>query len=259
MMKRNGKSKEKPFEAQFFSTLAAAIWITAFILFIVIFDDDLSSIVGLGNVVGWEKWALCGIVLVIGLLLGGYISILSDKCLEKAGYGIKSLEKYGARVETDATTATFTLEGRNVIVDIIGINEDVGGEYGCVAMPYTRIRVEHTGKIPYVMELMNKKIRFFDEHAYMEWKKQLGFSYESIMWDWEMRIPEKIESRTNENMVAEWERCIYDTMVGAGLEGLLRIEPEQVYFLQKGEFLEGTYLKNAVDVLTSLAEKMEKI
>jgi len=126
-------------------------------------------------------------------------------------------------------------------------------------MPYTRIRVEHTGKIPYVMELLNKKIRFFDEHAYMEWKKQLGFSYGSIMWDFEIRIPEKIESRTNENMVAEWVRCIYDTMVGAGLEGLLRIELEQVYFLQKGEFLEGAYLKNAVDVLTSLAEKMEKI
>ena len=258
-MKRNGKSKEKPLEAQFFSTLAAAIWITAFILSIVIFYDDFSSIIGLGNVIGWEKWALCGIVLVIGLLLSGCMWVLSDKCLEKAGYGIKSLEKWGARVETDASTAMFAPAGRNVIVDIVSIEETLGEEYGCVAMPYTRIRVEHTGKIPYVMELLDKKIRFFDEHAYIEWKKQLGFSYGSIMWDFEMRIPEKIESRTNENMVAEWVRCIYDTMVGTGLEGILRIEPEQVYFLQKGEFLEGTYLKNAVDVLTNLAEKMERI
>ena len=258
-MNRNGKSKGKPLEAQFFSTLAAAIWITAFILFIVIFDDDLSSIVGLGNVVGWEKWALCGIVLVIGLLLSGYMSVLSDMSFEKAGYGIKALEKCSAGVETDATTVTWTSAGRNVIVDIVSIEETLGEEYGCVAMPYTRIRVEHTGKIPYVMELLDKKIRFFDEHAYIEWKKQLGFSYGSIMWDFEMRIPEEIESETNENMVVEWVRCIYDTMVGTGLEGVLRIELGQVYFLQKGEFLEGTYLKNAVDVLTRLAEKMERI
>lgn len=258
MMQRNGKSKEEPFEAQFFSTLAAAIWITAFILSIVIFDDGLRSIVGLGNVVGWEKWALCGIVLVIGLLLSGYISILSDECLEKAGYGIKALEKCSAGAETDATTVTCASAGRNVIVDTVSIEETLGEECGCVAMPYTRIRVEHTGKIPYVMELLDKKIRFFDGHAYIEWKKQLGFAG-SIMWDFEMRIPEKIESRTNENMVAEWVRCIYDTMVGSGLEGVLRIEPEQVCFLQKGEFLDGKYLKNAVDVLTSLAEKVEKI
>ena len=259
MMERNGKSKWEPLEAQFFSTLAAAIWITTLVLCIVIYVDGLSSIVGLGNVVGWAKWALCGIVLVIGLLLVACIQDLHDKCLENAGYGIKALEKYGARVETDATTATWTSAGRNAIVDIVSIEETLGEEYGYVAMPYTRIRVEHVGKMPYVMEVLNWKIRFFDEHAYMEWKEQLGFSYGSIMYDLEMHIPEKIESKTNENVVAEWVRCIYDTMVGAGLEGLLIIEPEQVYFLQKGEFLEGTYLKNAVDVLTSLAEKMEKI
>lgn len=223
------------------------------------------------NIPGWAKWTLYVLVLLIYLISISYISALREEFLEKSGYGIKTLERWGARVETDPTTtggkytiATLTSAGRKVIVDIIEHKERTicGSTYIAYTRIYTRIRVEHTGKIPCVVEVLKGKInhiRFFDKYAYTEWKRR--------KWD-HRNVPKKVKINGNKVrtaapkhivlMVTEWARHVFNDQNIAKLNGILRIEPEQVYFLQEGFLLEGEYLKNSVDSLVNLAEKIEK-
>jgi len=115
------------------------------------------------------------------------------------------------------------------------------------SIPHTRIIVKHAGEVPCVVEVRYGKISLFDKHAYMEWKER----------DLDPRdVP--TESKIDDNMAAEWIRQIFDNQNLSELNGILRIEPEQVYFLQKGEFLEGKYLKDAANVLIGLSRKIGK-
>ena len=230
--------------------LSASEWII-FILWLgslFVFDDDIC------NITGWTEWELLFFGLIIFILLRICIEYLMEKCLEKAGYGIKALERWGARIETGPTTsgdrpiaATFTSAGKKAIVDIIDVWEWMDYWY---CKPHTRIRVEHAGEIPCVAEVPHGRmdhISFFDKHAHMEGKKR----------DLDPRDV-SIESKINENVVAEWIRHVFDNQSISELKGILRIEPEQVYFLEQGELLDGEYLKDAANVLISLAEKIEK-
>jgi len=203
-------------------------------------------------------------MVVASILLSSVLTEQKDKCLEKAGYGIKTLEKSGAKVETcgDYSIATFTLADRDVFVDSIKImecEEDV-----CFMVPFLRIQVKHTGKIACVMQVLNgdrKRIEFFDKYTYMEWKQQ------SV--DEDLRVvPRKVKihginvpttfPKGMIPMVMERAKRIFDDPGIAQLEGILRIEPERVFFLQEGNMPEQEHLKNMVNLLVGIAEKTEK-
>lgn len=242
MMKEDVRGGEH-LKAQIFSALE---WIM-FILLLggLAFNDDIR------NITGWTGTELLFFGLIIYIFSIVCIECLKVGCLEKAGYEIKGLERWGARLETGPTTsgytpiaAAFTSAGTKATVDIVRIWEYMDYHY---SMPHTRIIVKHAGEMPCVVEVRYGKISLFDKHAYMEWKKR----------DLDPRdVP--TESRINDNMAAEWIRHIFDNQNISELKGILRIEPEQVYFLQEGEFLEGKYLKDAANVLIGLSRKIGK-
>lgn len=246
MTKEDAEREREHLKAQIFSALE---WIILILLLGgFAFNDDIR------NITGWTETELLFFGLIIYIFSIGCIKGLKVGYLEKAGYGIKALERWGARIETGPTTtgdrpiaATFTSEGKKAIVDIIDVWEWMDYYY---CEPHTRIRVEHAGEIPCVVEVPHGRmdhISFFDKHAYMEGKKR----------DLDPRDV-SIESKINENVVAEWIRHVFDNQSISELKGILRIEPEQVYFLKQGELLDGEYLKDAANVLISLAEKIEK-
>lgn len=249
MMKKDEKRKGKPLKAHFFSALELAL-VIILLISVFVFDDDIC------NITGGTEWGLFSLYIIIIILVfsGVCIKRLREECLEKAGYGIKALERWGASIETGPTTsgdrpiaATFTSAGKKAIVDIIDVWEWMDYSY---REPHTRIRVEHAGEIPCVVEVRNGRMdhtSLFDKHAYMEGKKR----------DLDPRDV-SIESEINENVVAEWIRHVFDNQSILELKGILRIEPEQVYFLEQGKLLDGEYLRDAANVLISLAEKIEK-
>lgn len=230
-------------KAQIFSALE---WIMLILLLGgLAFNDDIR------NITGWTETELGFFGLIIYIFSIVCIEGLKGGCLEKAGYGVKALERWGARLEKGSTisgdrpiAATFTSAGKKATVDIVEIWEYMDHHY---SIPHTRIIVEHAGEIPGVVEMRYGRVSIFDKHAYMEWKKR----------DLDPRdVPTK--SRINDNMAAEWMRHIFHNQKISELKGILRIEPEQVYFLQEGEFLEGKYLKDAANMLIGLSRKIEK-
>lgn len=246
MMEKDGKRKGKPLNAHLFSALELVIvilWLGSLSVFNKVIH----------NITGWIGWVLLFLYIIIFGFSIECIRGSRKKCLEKAGYGIKALERWGARIETGLTTsgdrpiaATFTSAGKKAIVDIIDVWEWMDYWY---SEPHTRIRVEHADEIPCVAEVPHGRmdhIRFFDKHVYMEGNKR----------DLDIRNA-SIESKINENVVAEWIRFVFDNQNLSELKGILRIEPEQVCFLERGELLDGEYLKDAANVLISLAEKIE--
>ena len=155
------------FVSRLFGTLS---WITAIVTATVLFI--LLSVVPWGlNVWTWAL-ALVGTVVVGGLLI-----VLTEKYerkfLEKAGYGIKTLENSGARVEDN--TAVFALPDRKVVADAVISFGPIPSKYvrRIAGAAYTRIRVEHRGKIPCVIQLSlrsRKHISFFDKDIYTQWE-----------------------------------------------------------------------------------------
>ena len=57
-----------------------------------------------------------------------------------------------------------------------------------------------------------------------------------------------------------WDKAehIFDDRDIAGVKGIIRIEPRQVLFLQKGDLLEGEYLTMVGNLLFRLADKTRR-
>jgi len=211
----------------------------------------------------WVDWLLIIFTVIAANLLFCFLGNRKRKLLEKAGYGIKTLEKLGAKVEThgDYSIATLTLADRDVFVDSVEIMDC--DEEGCWTVPFLRIRVKHTGKIPCVMEVCNgnrRHIEFFDRDAYMEWKKQQGEDLRDVPGKVKIHGI-KVPTAYPEGLIPlmmERARHIFDDPGIAQLKGILRIEPEQVFFLQEGDLPEQEHLRNIVNLLVGLSEKTEK-
>ena len=130
-------------------------------------------------------------------------------------------------------------------------------------MPWTRIRVRHTGKVPCVMEVVKgntRKIRFFDKNAYMGWKKKQKELH---------KVPKKVKiegqkvptAYRKEMISLVWDKAepIFDDENIAEVKGIIRIEPRQVLFLEKGDLLDGEYLTMVGNLIFRLAEKTGRI
>ena len=114
----------------------------------------------------WAKWLALVFVGGSGFALLFFLKYLKEDYLEKAGYGIKTLEPVIEKVDKTIIADTF---------EVAETWSSPSGYGGTTQVPWTRIRVRHTGKVPCVMEVVKgntRKIRFFDKDAYMGWKKK---------------------------------------------------------------------------------------
>ena len=150
--------------------LGTLSWIIAIIMAIVLFTI---------MIVPWVLpiWASV-LTPVFTIIIGGFLIFLTEKYkrryLEKAGYGIRTLEKLGAK--TEGNVATLTLRNRKVVTDIIKTAELAPGGYTqhLVSAAYTRISVEHRGNMPCVIQASlegKKSINLLDKEIYLQWKK----------------------------------------------------------------------------------------
>lgn len=181
------------------------------------------------------------------------------KYLTKAGYGIKALEEMGAEVKLypdNTARAILTLRDRKVFTNISIKREKEEKILGIIptdffsAFFYTRICVDHRGKIPCVVHgLALGEKRFYDKDAYLEWIRVHGQ---------DEKIPKKAEvSKELVRKVSEWVKPILDDMNVAALGGVIRIEPNQVLWWRKGGWLPQELLEKAVNLLVGVAEKIE--
>jgi len=90
MMKKDVTRKEELFKAHLFSALE---WIILILLLGgLAFNDNIR------NITGWTGTELLFFGLIIYIFSIVCIECLKVGCLEKAGYGIKGLERWGARL-----------------------------------------------------------------------------------------------------------------------------------------------------------------
>ncbi|MBA7483140.1 hypothetical protein ES707_18651 [subsurface metagenome] len=98
----------------------------------------------------WAKWLAWAFVVCGGLALLFFLDRLKKSYLEKAGYGIKALEP------------VLEKANKTVIVDTFEVTEvwsSPSGYGGATQVPWTRIRIRHTGKVPCVMEVVKGNTR----------------------------------------------------------------------------------------------------
>ena len=84
------KGKREPLKAQLFSVLEIVIMFLMVGIVLCLLADII-------NIPGWAKWTLYVVVLLICLISICYIGALRKELLKKSGYGIKILERWGAR------------------------------------------------------------------------------------------------------------------------------------------------------------------
>lgn len=202
----------------------------------------------------WAKWLVWVFWLLCGVCLFFYLKWLKEAKLEQAGYGIKALK------------STTKKTDRSIIADIVRVRTFApGGPSGFgqhVEVPWTRLRVRHTSKIPCVIEVVKgktKRMRFFENGAYMEWKRHQ---------EDQRTVPKKVKierlkvatayPREMNPAVMDKAERVFDAQDIAQVEGIIRIEPDQVFFLEEGDMLEGEYLRMVGNLLVRLAEKTEK-
>ena len=235
-------------------------WIIALIVATV-----LILLLTLSTAIVFWSWIL---VLLSVVIIGGSLIALTEKYerkyLEKAGYGIKVLAKSGAKVE--GNRAVLTLPDREVVANVVRTSRFTPGGHSLhfTDVTYTQIRVEHRGKIPCIIQLPVNKIKrisFFDKDVYMEWKNQYAQSQFQLM-------PEKVKINGREVLSAlpdeatpkiaeQAERILNDPNL-AELEGLITIEPDQVWWSRRKDLLPQELLEKAVRVLVGVAEKVER-
>jgi hypothetical protein len=179
---------------------------------------------------------------------------------------IKALEKAGAKLGLSGEAA-FTLPDRKVTVDEFTITKTSYDQYGGVYSfnyPHTRIRVEHRGRIPCVIQVKAKHrelVRFFDRDVYMEWRREYGGQPSES-------IPQKVKiygrkvstALPKESVLSamEWAKRILDDPNIAALGGSIRIESDQILWVRREGTLPREFLEQTVKVLVSIAEKIEK-
>ncbi len=210
----------------------------------------------------WAKWLTFAMVIVGGTALGFFLLHLAlayrEAYHEKAGDGLRALE--GTIKEAD----------RTIRADIFEVTDDfqtalsgspMSGGYREVHVPWTRIRVSHRGKIPCVVEVVNgniKRMRFFDKDAYMEWRNQQK-DHRKVpkkVKIWGRKVATAYPSKMIPSVLHESER-IFDEYYMAKVKGIIRIEPDQVVFMQMGDPLEGENLKMVTYLLSRLATNTE--
>ena len=191
---------------------------------------------------------------------------------EKKGFGIKSLESLGAKLEGPSEDSIFrtsdkaisTSEDRNVTVDVLEVSSDSPLE----SEGYTRIRVEHKGKILCVVQIRNsarRRIHFFDKDVYMEWRREISKKLQP--YEPPLKVPKKVTIHGHKTSTAlpeetvptaeQWVQNMFDDPDATVIRGTIRIEPEQVIWWTQGNMLPQELLEDATDVLVSLANKLE--
>jgi len=211
----------------------------------------------------WAKWLAFAIVLVGGAALAFFLLHLAEtyreKYHEKAGDGLVALES--TIKEADRTIRADVFEVKDDFLTASSGSPTFGG-YREVHMPWTRIRVTHRARTPCVMEVVKgnrKRIRCFDNSAYMAWERQGEVQHS---------IPKKVKIEGREvptayskemvPLVLDKAEHIFDDGDVAQVKGTIRIEPRQVLFLERGDPLEGEYLTMVTNLLCRLAEKAER-
>ena len=251
----NQKSKQPPI-AGLLEAAAALVFIASVAIFMCLLMEVF-------RLPGWPKWLAVAIVIVGGTALGGFLYYLAEtyreKYHEKAGDGLVALES--TIKEADRTIRADVFEVKDDFQTALSGSPTFGG-YREVHMPWTRIQVRHTGKVPCVIEVVKgntKKIRFFDKNAYMGWKEQQKDLH---------NVPKKVKIQGQKiptaypkemiPLVLDKAEHIFDDGDVAQVKGTIRIEPRQVLFLERGDPLEEEYLTMVTNLLCRLAEKAER-
>ncbi len=243
--------------ARLLSTLSWIIAIVAAIVLIVLLMTPMLLPI-------WA-WALA---LVFTVVAGGLLFVLAERYerryLEKAGYGIKTLENVGAQI--DGNVAILTLRDRKVVADIIKTTElqPSGYTQHLTGVTYTRISAEHKGKIPCVIQASlhgKKRTSFLDKDVYLAWIREHPRSQFQLM-------PEKVYLNGSEvastlpeesiPRVAERAERILDDPNMTTLKGFITIEPGRVWWLRRKDLLPHELLESAVNVLVDVAQRTEK-
>ena len=256
-MNSDRQSKTARLIARLFGTLS---WIIAFIMAVILF-----SLLLLPWALPTWAWAL---TMVFTIIVGGFLIFLTEKYerkyLEKAGYGIKSLEKSGAT--TEGNLATITLRDRKVIADIIKTTELSTGSYTRrpAGVTYTRISVEHKGNIPCVTQVSlegKKRINLLDKDIYLQWKKEYPRRQFSLMprkvYLNDREVPGVLPEETIITIAERVERVVNDPGMTI-LKGFITIEPGWVWWLRRKDLLPQELLQNAVNILVDIARNIEK-
>lgn len=211
---------------------------------------------------GISYWAVVGSM--SGLAAGaGIASNFRQRWLKKAGHGVKALEKAGAKVEGVSDMAVFELPDRKVTVDEFEIMESGGGYPSSVTytVPHTRIRVEHKGRIPCVIQVEAKRRehpKFFDKDVYMEWSRtHPDEPIPSKVKIYGRKVPTAL-SKESVPTATEWAKRILDDPNIAALKGPMWIDSDQILWVRREGTLPREFLEKAVKVLVSIAEKIEK-
>jgi len=191
---------------------------------------------------------------------------------EKKGFGIKSLESLGAKLEGPSEDSIFrtsdkamsTSGDRNVTVDVVEVSSDSPFE----SEGYTRIRVEHQGKILCVVQIRNsarRQIHFFDKDVYMEWRKEISKKLQP--YEPPLKVPKKVKIHGRKISTAlpeetvptadQWVQNMFDDPDATAIRGTIRIELEQVLWWTQGNTLPQELLEDTTDVLVSLANRLE--
>jgi len=208
-----------------------------------------------------------GLAIAVGLGLWAF----AEERRRRPQLGIKSLKRSGARLETPSedngfatsSKAIFTFPDRNVTVDVVEEARSTGEK-----VPYTRIRVEHGGRMPCVMQMRNfvkRQIEFFEKDVYIEWIEEIG--KEPQPYEPPLKVPKRvpIHGRRVSTALAkdtfptaeQWARDILSDPNVAMIQGTIRIEPSQVLWWRKGSMLPRQWLEDAIDGLVRLARKLE--
>lgn len=264
-MKKQRQSK-KPRELILVGTLNVFWWLSVLAMLVLLILREK----GIIDIPRWRFWAFWIIGLILIYAGGRNISEARNEILKKAGHGVEAWGKsIGAEIEGNRVIAT--LKNRRVIMDIIKLCTFTGQD--SAILPFTRIRVQYSGKLPCVMELCQqglsgRRIKFFDEEAYREWRSKPGRD--------PRHIPRKVKihgikvptafPKEMIPMVEKKAKNIFDNLDIGELKSksksnypiILRIEPEQVFFLQEGGLRKKEYLEKVVNIMISLAEKTEE-
>jgi len=213
-----------------------------------------------------------------GIPMGGLITAaictgLAIYCTRRMGRitarqkisSIRALEEAGTN-QVSTGQAMLTLPDRNVTVDEFTTIQNLG-QYGQTSVPHTRIRVEHKGRIPCVIQVKAKRreqMKFFDKDVYMEWRNELGRDRSERGEP----IPKKVKiygrkvhtalPKESIPTATEWARFIFDDPNIAILEGFITIEPDQILWVRREGLLPRDFLEEAVKLLACIAENIEK-
>jgi len=203
----------------------------------------------------WSDWLTMPFVVIVG---GGLIILLYMlkesyvKKVRRAGYGISALESIIK--ETDRTIRADTSTSTKYVPGYPSI--------GAVSKLWSSVEVEHTGKVPCVVEVVNgyiKGMKFYDNNAYIVWKRQVQV---------QGNVANKVKIEGRQVPTAYPKKLIPAVMDKAGrifdvpdiveAKGIVRIEEKQVLFLQKEEPFDPEYWKMVGNLLVRLAERTEK-